>query len=417
MTGGEARKAERLAARVQRALASDELGTTGFAEVTHAGKRALALLIKRTYRITNHRCELAAPGDQEVLQEGEIPYRDDVPPPRVSPPAFVNDGQILRRRTDVVVQAIAYAYAKDTRKLTASVRFGKHEREIVVHGDRRGELDAMGRPRFSEAEPIASVPVLYDFAYGGIDRAAFARDVDPVREMIEKTRPEYAGLRAAKYRYPRNPCGVGYLIQLDPERFIGLRIPNLEYPFDPLGPSRLAVGDVKRWIRGPLPAGWDWQSQSWFPRAGYLGMTREVEDRREIPEEARRGWAARDVLSNPPIFEDPARVISPECAQSASPGMSVDDLLPGETFVLRNLHRNKPTYSFQLPTEVLRAKLELWPGALTDLEPHLDSVVVRPSQGELIVVWSARAAVERSYTYEELWNMRREVTWVVSKEA
>jgi hypothetical protein len=418
MSAADEKRGERLAAKLQRVLASDLPATWGFAESVLGDRRTVALVMKRTYRITNGRCELAAPAEREVLHEGEMPYDAKLPPPRISPPVFTNDGQILRSRTDVVIQAVAHAYEKDTRKQNVSVRFGKHEREIAVFGDRRGEVDRLGRLRFSEPEPFEAIPVVYNFAYGGFDRAAFARDVDPTREAVEKARPEYKGVRAAKYRYPRNPCGLGYLIELDENAFVGMRIPHLEYPFDPLGPARLAVGSLTRWVRGPLPAGWDWQSQSWFPRSGFLGMIRDVEDRNEVPAEAKRGWVPRDILSSTPIHQDPERPISPDAAQSASPGMSVDDLVPGETFVLRNLHRNKPTYSFQLPSEFPRAKLELRPGQLTDLASHIDSVVVRPGPGEVVIVWSARAEVERQYTLDELRSMRQKVRWALpGKEA
>jgi len=406
----------RLAAKLRLAWIADDLDTTGFAEAMDEGERRLALVLKRTYRIGNHRAEPAAPDDEELLQEHELPYDPERASPLVSPPVFVNEARIRRRRTDVVVQAIAYAYAKGTRELTARVRFGEHERSIVVHGARRGEIDRAGRPRFSEAEPIEGVPLRYDFAYGGVDQRALEKRRDPLRAILAQARYDFDPQAVTDYHYPRNPCGLGYLIDLDEEGFDGLPIPFLEHPFDPLSPARLAVGDPKRWARGPLPACWDWQSETWFPRLGYLGMAPDVDDPDLVPEEARRGWAARDVLRIPPVHHAPDRPISPEFDQCASPGMSIAELSPAETFVLTNLHPNKPTYSFQLPGEVPEVKLDLGGPSLTDLEPHLDAVVVRPDPGELVMLWSARTTILRSYTFDELAGTRRVVRWARIKE-
>ncbi len=410
-------KAAQKAAILQLAWLFDGMDTEGFAAAEHGGKRWLGLVLKRTYQIRDGRCELAGPDEQELLQEDEAPYDDELETPRVSPPICVNDAQILKARTDVVVQALAYAPTPNTRKLSASVRFGKHEREIVVFGDRVGEFDRMGRPRFSEPEPIEAVPVRYDFAYGGPDLCALARSEDPMRKILQEARSGEDWLAVTDYHYPRNPCGLGYLIELDNESFEGLPIPNLEYPFDPLSPARLAVGDPRRWVKGPLPAGWDWQSETWFPRLGLVGMAPSVEDPSEIPAESRRGWAPKDILSIPPIHQNPDKPLRLEYFQAASPGMSVDDLSPGETFVLKNLHPSRSKIVFRLPSERPRVKLELSAGALTELAIHLDAVVVRPDPGEVVMVWSARVVTALTYTQDQLANMKREVEWLAQKEA
>ncbi|KYF83297.1 hypothetical protein BE17_01905 [Sorangium cellulosum] len=203
------------------------------------GQRWIAWVMKRTYRIHNGRCELDTPGRQEVLHDDELPYNDRRKPPRVSPPLVVDDLLPFRRATDVVVQAFAHAYRPGTRKLTASVQFGEHQREIVVHGDHVGELDRAGKPRFSEATPIEVVPVRYDYAYGGVDLTALGRNGDILGQFIQDARRGMSTLSDTPYHYPRNPCGYGYLMELDAESFTGLPIPNLEYPFDPLTPQRI----------------------------------------------------------------------------------------------------------------------------------------------------------------------------------
>ncbi|WP_437977356.1 DUF2169 domain-containing protein [Sorangium sp. So ce295] len=376
------------------------------------GRRWIAWISKRTYRIHNGRCELDAPAQQEVLHDDEIPYSEDRKPPRVSPPIAVDEMLPFRRATDVVIQAFAHAYKPDTRTLTASVRFGKHHREIVVHGDRVGEIDRAGRPRFSEPAPIEVVPIRYDYAYGGVDLTALGRNGDLLGQLVQDARRGIDRLADTVYHYPRNPCGYGYLMEIDAESFAGRPIPNLEFPFDPLTPQRLAVGKPYRWIHAPLPAGWDYQSMAWFPRLAYLGLAPTCQSDGKLPAEVERGWAARDVLSIPPLYQDPGGPLRPEYAQVASPGMSVSDLAPDEYFELHHVHPNRQVYSFHLPGEVPRVMLELAPGrALTEAESHLCSVVVRPVPGEVVVVWSARAPVALDLTEEQMTNLRREVRW------
>ena len=115
-----------------------------------AGVRKGALLIKRTYKPEGSRWVPAPDDEQSPVCLFDIPY-EELPPPRVSPIIAADESFAFKRMTDVVVQASAYAYAPKTTKTTVGLRFGKIEREIVVYGDRRGEHDIAGRPRFSEA--------------------------------------------------------------------------------------------------------------------------------------------------------------------------------------------------------------------------------------------------------------------------
>jgi hypothetical protein len=369
--------------------------------------------MKRTYRIVGGRAELDAPARQEVLHRAEIPYDKKRKPPLRSPPLVTRDNLAFRARTDVVIQAAAYGYDPKVTRTVARVRFGKHAREIAVYGERRGDVDALGRPCFSDPGPVDVVPVRYDFAYGGVDLHALLRHGDPIADTMRPEGPDDPHpLFDTAYHYPRNPCGLGYVMEIDAATWKGSPLPLLEHPADPLTPERMAVGKPERWMNAPLPAGWDWQSHHWFPRVGYLGLTAPYEKRDEPPAEVARGWAARDILSIAPFFHDPEGTPRLEFMQGASPGMSVEEVLPGTTFELENLHPRKPRWSFRLPDEVPRARMEIEAGKLSDLASHLDSVVVRPGRGEVVMTWSARAMVDRELTWAEIAAMRREVAWV-----
>lgn len=386
--------------------------TVGFAQAERNGERHLAMLLKRTYRIHNARCEYAGDDAQEILMRGEIPYDREVEPPRSSPPFFARDYFAVRRETDVVVQGLAFAYAPDTRRAEVSVRFADLTRRIAVFGPRVGTYDHLGRPRFSEPGPFEAVPLRYDLAFGGLDMHALLAEFAHLPDDAEVDLPIFT-----EYHYPRNPTGLGYLIELTRERFEGLPLPLLESPDDPLSPERLAVGKPERWPHAPLPVCWDWCSEGWFPRIGYLGLAPDVEDPEIVLPEVKKGWVSSDILSIPAVHEKPDATPRLEFARAASPGMTVPDLPPDATFELTGVHPLKQLYSFSLPGEVPDVSLELAPGVLTKLAPHLDSVVIRPASGELVVVWSARAKVDRRYEARDTMLMRRQIDWRVPKGA
>jgi hypothetical protein len=44
-------------------------------------------------------------------------------------------------------------------------------------------------------------------------------------------------------------------------------LPNFELHVQQLVPERLIVGDARLWTRAPIPAGFGWWRQGWFPRS------------------------------------------------------------------------------------------------------------------------------------------------------
>ncbi len=374
------------------------------------GASWVAWVVKRTFRVENGVLELAPLGDQEDLFEGEILYDNERPAPRVSPPVVVGDLFAFRKKTDVVVQAFAYPSRPNTSQMTVGLRFGSHRRSIVVFGDRLGELDRFGRARFSEPGPIDVVPLRYDFAYGGVDVVALRQEGDEAQFLVEKMRPELGALPNTAYHYPRNPTGMGYVMDLE-NSFLGFPVPHLEYPFDPLSPERMVVDGPEHWLKGPLPACWDWQSAGWFPRLSYLGLGPPPHPDDGIPEEVKRGYAPADIFDIEAVHHAPNAPLRPEFAQCASPGMSVSDIGPGTSFELTSVHPTEPTFAFRLPNEEPRVLLHTSTTSTLELVPHLSSVTVRPVPGEVVVVWSARAPLPLLLTMEQAADARRTVTW------
>jgi hypothetical protein len=380
------------------------------------GRTLGALLLKRTYKVERGACVLAPPDEQAPVVLEDVPY-GLVAPPQVAPLIAVDEGHAWKPFIDVVIQARAYSYEPDVRRSTATVRFRDVERSIVVVGDRRGEIDAAGRLRFSEPAPFRAIPVRWDRAYGGFDATALRRRGNAAQEQVARLRPE-VDLDETPFHYPRNPCGRGYLISLDAESFEGLLLPNLEHPFAELTPERLAVGAEGAWIRGPLPAAWDFQPLAWFPRCAYLGLPPPyLLDGDELPAEIRRGWATRDLLQIPPIthLTSPDRVRL-EASQCAAPGMSFPEIAPDERFELENLHATKRRHVLRLPGEIPEVDFELSPGLHTRAHSHLSTVVLRVDLDEVELLWSARVDLPGGFTADDLLDRPRRVRWVRPKE-
>lgn len=377
--------------------------------------RYAVVLAKRTYKIERGRCVLAPPEQQNPICFQEIPYAE-VEPPMVSPIIAADESMAFKLATDLIIQGSAYAYDDKTRKTTASVRFGNVERSITVHGARHGDFDKLGRPCFSEAEPFEDVPLRWDRAYGGFDLIAFKRRGVP---WLDSSRPkqDFHPLATTPYHYPRNPCGSGYLLEQDEESFYGLRIPQLEHPMSRVTPERIAVKTPDGWMRGPLPAAWDFQPLDFFPRCAYLGLPPSYEKETCPPAEIEFGYAPKDLLSIVPLMKarEP-KDVRLEMTQVASPGMSFSHINPDETFELRNVRKEKPVYHLDLPGEIPRFLVELGPKDVVEPEPRINHVVLRLDLDEVEVLWSARFRLANDTQTDTLLNARRAITWSRPRE-
>lgn len=404
-------RAKELLAQLEAAAALTLPKNQAFCTATRDGKPWLALLLKRTYRIARGgRCEPVSEDEENPIVFDEVPYAN-ARPPFVSAPIAVNDEYAFKAATDVVLQASAHAYAEGTRKSTARVRFGRVTREIAVFGDRRIERDRFGRWRFTEPEPFEEIPIRADHAYGGLDLGAFLRgDLSELQEL-HRIRPEWGALARTPFHYPRNPAGCGYMIELD-ERAPRVSVPNLEHPFDPLSPERLAVGAVTKWIRGALPAHWDFQSELWFPRCAYLGGTPTFEPGGDPPAEVVRGWAPEDILSIESPLRSKTGEVRDELAQAAAPGMTATGVTANQVFELEGMHPEEPVYRLTLPGEIPEVRIAIEDGGEpTVFFPHLNTVVLRLSLDEVEIVWSARAEVSREMDELELLKKERSIRW------
>jgi hypothetical protein len=149
--------------------------------------------------------------------------------------------------TDVILNGLARGTRpRDTHLVTLTA--GRRRKDIQVFGDR--VWSGSGRP--SSPEPFLSMPLVYERAFGGVDRAADG------------------SLRGAE---ERNPVGVGFTAGRSAREMAGERLPNLEDPRQLL----TRVGDRA------LPACAGFVAASWLPRRQYAGSYDEAWQKSRAP--------------------------------------------------------------------------------------------------------------------------------------
>ena len=372
----------------------------------------VGLVVKRTYNVAaNGHCELADEGDQEPVLRSTVMF-ERLAAPLVSSVACDADTRAFRDRTDVVVQGSARTYGSPLTQTSVTFQMGDYRREIRVWGDRRAELGANGELHFTAPEPFEEMPIHYYFAYGGYDAAALEANVDPAFEEFKRARPRLDLGTKTPFHYPRNPAGVGFLIEPTQEAVAKVEVPNLEFPFDPVTPERMAVGAPEHWIEAPLPAGFDWFSSDWFPRSAYLGTAKLPSDYEGRIAEIDLGWAAADLLSIRPLLQALEEPLRPEFSRAASPGMSFERLDTTVPIELTHLHPEQPVWTVRLPAEVPQVDLELEADSPTRLGSHLNTIVIRPEFDQVVMTWCAHAPLTRHYSNDQFDDMECRISWL-----
>jgi hypothetical protein len=290
---------------------------------------------------------------------------------------------------------------------------GTVAKSLQVFGNRRCGLAANGQIVFSDPEPCDRIPLRYDRAYGGRDAVAEKAHGNP----LEPLQPYMATVdlaQASPFLYPRNACGVGYLVEARPEAIDALVLPNLEDPADLLRPSTLVVGNPQRWPQMPLPWCTSWVDPGAFPRLACLGGIPEHEPLPRPFAEAQRGFYPPSVFVTTNANGQPKPLeerFSPLLANGASLGLSVPYLRGDEEILLGRMHPQIDRYSFRLPGHVPEIWVDGRDGKLVETQPVLHSVVIETDESRVSVVWCGSARAKRLYGPDELATMPLRVKW------
>lgn len=352
----------------------------------------VALLAKRTYDLAPDGSTRPASQQEELCgrvlherrgQGGKRPLRHD------------DDRMcIVKRGTDLIVQGSAHSRHGAVQHMTIRVSVARggeiQSTDLVVTGNRNVHVLATGLA-FSEPEPFVTMPVSYDRAFGGHDFWSEDRAPDPALDEMAKYLPVERN-QLHRYLYPRNPAGCGYLVHRHDRALEQVRLPNIEYAAHPLHPQNLIVGDPHRWHRAPPAAGLDWRDQFWYPRCALLGFTPRADLESgeslhevvtaQLPPELARG-DLRHILEQ--------RFID-RFAHGASAGLAFDTWSGDERILVRGMHPDVDEMMVAVPRERPRMRVELPVGGTTALEAKLRTVVIRPDEGTLVLVWAGRCS-------------------------
>jgi hypothetical protein len=141
---------------------------------------------------------------------------------------------LTKKTTDVIVVGHAHGPGGNAvTQLDVGFKVGPVQKLLRVFGDRRWKGIGMSAP-----EPFTKMPLVYERAFGGADKAS--------------SNPE-------KDWEWRNPVGTGFAVS--GSNATGLSLPNFE------DPNKL----ISSWSDRPSPAGFGAVASHWQPRVGFAG--------------------------------------------------------------------------------------------------------------------------------------------------
>ncbi len=372
---------------------------------TQGASFGLAVVLKRTYVVTDDGAAAVA--------EAQVPLCETIALSEADPKLLAHDTDLVpnKPRTDVIV--LGHAQGGGERSFLASIAVGGVKKEILVVGDRRCTLSAMGRIVVSDPERLEKMPVSFSRAYGGRDLAAEETHGNPMMRLASFVQGTGLDMSLhSPFLYPRNLCGTGYLVEPSKQGVERCVLPNLEDPVDRLTPERLVVGKPEYWVYMPAPQGLGWVSWGWFPRLAWAGIWPDYEKlNRPIPE-VHRGLLSPEVLSRPATdLNVPTHPHAGRVANGAPLDLQLPYLRPDVSIELVHLHPRRKRWLVQLPGERPNIWTDGRNGKLNPTEPVLQTVVIEPDLSRVTVVWRGSAPAIRPYLAEELLRMPLRVVW------
>jgi hypothetical protein len=217
------------------------------------GKPRLTIILKGTFRMTHG--EPAAFGEEPLpIFKADLPSGDDP----AAPARFETDMVPFKPLADVILVGKAYAPGGQPRAtpLDVSLRVGPLAKTLRVFGDRTWSFPSKlsMTPTISQAKPFVTMELVYERAFGGIDKAS-------------------------SMYCDENLAGTGFIGKKATTAIHERPLPNIEDPHDLIG----------SWDSRPKPAGFGFYGRGWMPRLKRIGTPHpDPSD----PEERRRGIAA-----------------------------------------------------------------------------------------------------------------------------
>ncbi|MDA8140076.1 MAG: DUF2169 domain-containing protein [Desulfobacteraceae bacterium] len=322
------------------------------------GKHFVTIIVKGTFA-TKHGQVAARADDQMPIAYSDEPFD----PKKGGSIKFEADLAPFKPRADIVLVGHAYALPGAlVNSLDAAIKVGVHGKTLRIYGNRFWRCPALSAPRPSEPEAFTKMPMVYEKAFGGMD----------------KLNGGYC---------PENMVGIGYWSKVDRKIIQEKPLPNIE------DPKALIQSPEDK----PKPVGFGYYGRAWAPRAGYLGTYDENWRKQRAPE--------------PPLD------FKYDYHNAAHPDLQIKGYLRGDEPV--SLHNLTPdgTLQFRLPGVSISCMAEksydllvdhlektapghpslesLWrmPPEKTAVTMHLDTLCLMPDEKRCYLIWRGRVPV------------------------
>ena len=296
-------------------------------------------IVKATFALGASGVSRAITKEQHLPLAGADKHTGD---PAVTAVRYESDFVPFKPRADALCVGKAYApRGIPLPECTIGFGVGSRFKTIRVIGNRRW-VPALGglTHRMTDPEPFKSLPVSFDYAFGGKDAG----------------KPD--GFRA----FAPNPVGKGY--SESGGGLNNLALPNLEDPGEA----------IKSWRSRPKPMSFGPVGRTWEPRISRVGTY----DRRWLKERAPK----------PPEDFDP---LFYNCAPA---DQQIKGYLRGDEEVrVQNMHPEHSDFRFRLPGILVRAFLDKNVGASSQFQEivmNLDTLWVDMEALQFVLVWRGR---------------------------
>lgn len=298
-----------------------------------------------------HEWIVVVKGTFDISPEGKVTLADEQLEPLLLPEyngepgvsSLRYDADIVAPKptTDVVINATAYApNGRPSVTFSVEARVGGMHKALRVFGKRTWDVGPL--QDVTEPEPVEQIPIVYERAYGGYDRA----DPDPARQRMDA----------------RNPVGCGVAAQRSHRK--GMALPNFEYP----GGNMEKTG----------PAGFGAIDSFWSPRREFAGTYDTAWQQSRHPL-LPLDWDPRSLLCSP---------------QDQQPDTY---LRGGEPVELTNLTRNG-RLQFTLPKAYFGFSTRI-SGRTEEHRGRLSTVIIEPDHPRVIMVWHTALACRNDVDY------------------
>lgn len=306
------------------------------------GREHLVAVVKGTFDLAGNGGVPTLAAAQEPIVKADVFTGE----PGLSATVYESEFSYLKRFCDVILNGSAHAPGgRPTDRVTVGLRVGSMSKSFNVVGDRYWTFGGAA-PTPSRAQPFTTLPVSYDRAFGGTSGSPD----DP----------------ASRVTYAPNPVGVGYhRSSADLRELEGRPLPNTE--------------EITAPIESP--------SFSYAPMSfGAIG--RNFAHRVALAGTYDQRWIDEVCPFLPSDFD-------PLYFQCAPPDQLIEHPRGGEPVVLVNLTPGG-RLAFELPSIDMRVEFTDQRCARSERVATLDTIVIEPDAGRLLMTWRASLPLKRS---------------------